>query len=65
MLKNILHQSYILGYGQWLAPRWLRKVLAGTELHRSWLIGYMGIYEEQGKRYGVCDRQWLANRFAE
>jgi len=43
-----LHWSYIWGYSRWLAPRWLRKLLAGSELHRSWLSEYLGVYEKKG-----------------
>lgn len=62
MLNKILHWSYILGYSRWLAPRWLRKLLAGSEFHRSWLSGYLGVFEQKGERLGVCDRQWFSYR---
>ena len=46
---------YLVGYGGTCPPRWLRRRLACTELHRAWLAGFMGIYTDSRPR-GVCDR---------
>lgn len=32
-----------LGYQQFVVPRWLRKFLAKTKLHRSWFSGFTGL----------------------
>ena len=40
---QILHHIYLEGWGGRYPPRWLRRVLAKTELHRAWLTGRFGI----------------------
>lgn len=62
MWATILSQLYLLGYKQWMAPRAVRRLMAGTIVHRAWLAGNMGLYESEGEKYGVCDRQWYTNR---
>lgn len=54
----------MLGYNQWIAPRWLRKLVVGTEFHRSWLAGNIGVFTdiEDNQRKSVCDRLWYTNR---
>lgn len=33
-------------------PRWLRRLAARSELHRAWLCGFNGCFEQHGVRYG-------------
>jgi|694.fasta_scaffold00383_17 hypothetical protein len=53
---------YLAGYSGVCLPRWMRSILAGSEWHRAWLAGYMGLYEEGDKRVGVCDREGYCYR---
>lgn len=55
MSKRILLWAYLKGYQQHLWPRWLRRLIVGTELHRAWLSGHMGVFEPGGS---VCAREW-------
>ena len=57
--KRILLWAYLEGYQQHLWPRWLRRLIVGTELHRAWLSGHMGVFEPDG---GVCSREWYTRR---
>ena len=55
-LQALYHHTYLEGYsGRW-CPRWLRRWFAGTELHRAWLTGFLGIYTQGERRHGVIDR---------
>lgn len=68
MKRNILMKLYLYGYGQGILPRWVRRLIARSEFHRSWLSGQMGMFKEQDSWSGkwrsssVCDRQWHAYR---
>jgi hypothetical protein len=67
MKAQILHNLYMKGYKGVLYPRWVRRLMARTELHRAWLSGYMGIFCEQDqrkewRRTSVCDRATFAYR---
>lgn len=46
MLNDILHYVYLKGYVGYQYPRCIRKIVGGSKLHRAWLSGYMGIFEE-------------------
>lgn len=63
-MKAFYLRTYLVGYAQLLAPRWLRALLAGTTTHRAWLAGYTGIYQEGACELwkGVMDRSWYAYR---
>lgn len=52
MKRVLLLRIYLHGYGGGCLPRWLRRRIGGTELHRAWLLGHMGFFEEAGVRYG-------------
>lgn len=52
-MNSIYHRLYIYGYRGNDAPRLIRKVLARSELHRSWFSGRMGVFEVEGLRYSV------------
>ena len=49
----ILHQAYMLGYAGQGVPRQLRRLLAGSLIHRAWLLGRGGYFEENGVSYGT------------
>lgn len=36
-------------------PRSLRKLLARSEIHNAWLLGYMGFFEQDGIRFGPAN----------
>ncbi|HCV03891.1 MAG TPA: hypothetical protein DG048_14685 [Pseudoalteromonas sp.] len=62
MINWLLLESYLLGYRQWIAPRWLRRLFAMTGIHRAWLTGNLGVFISEGKKLGVCERDWYTNR---
>jgi hypothetical protein len=62
IFKGLYHRIYLLGYKQWLAPRWLRRTLCKTQVHRFWLAGNIGSFRENDEKYGICDRLWHTNR---
>lgn len=51
-MDRIYHRIYLAGYGGWQMPRRLRKLIAGTEAHRAWLLGFTGCFEQGGIQYG-------------
>ncbi|HQU67310.1 MAG: hypothetical protein KDA53_17875 [Hyphomonas sp.] len=55
MKITLLHRIYLAGYSGWVMPRWLRAVLAGSEVHRAWLLGSKGIFVEQRVRHGPAN----------
>lgn len=58
MLKRFLLSIYLQGYQGRLFPRWIRRVFAGTEIHRAWLSGFLGLFREgeSDRLSSVCDR---------
>ena len=56
------HRLYLWGYRGCVLPRLARRLIAGSSLHRGWLAGHMGVYEEGGVRYGVLDRGYYCYR---
>lgn len=55
MRNALMHRIYLTGYAGRQAPRWLRRALARTELHRAWLSGIDGRFEEAGVSYGPAN----------
>ncbi len=55
---------YLLGYKGVLLPRFVRRLFARSTLHDAWLLGYMGVYEECGRRVGALERSWHSCRNA-
>lgn len=53
MKSNLLHQIYLAGYSGKIMPRWLRKMLAGSDLHRAWFLGFNGYFQENSVSYGL------------
>lgn len=43
---DLAHKFYLIGYEGRTLPRLLRKILIKTELHRAWLAGKHGIFDE-------------------
>lgn len=54
-MKDIYLRIYLAGYKGKKMPRTLRKIIAGSELHRAWLMGYLGFFEEDGVKYGPAN----------
>ncbi len=46
---NLEFRFYLAGYKGVCLPRWLRRIMAGNRMHRAWLEGYMGSFEEDGR----------------
>lgn len=55
-MRSIYHRVYLTGYSGAVMPRRLRRLIAGSELHRAWLIGYMGFFRENGIAYGPAHK---------
>lgn len=53
---SFAHRFYLHGYHGHLLPRLVRKLIARTMFHRSWLAGHMGVFEQDGVRLGVANR---------
>jgi hypothetical protein len=45
-------RAYLRGYAKQPAPRWLRCLVARTEIHRAWLSDWLGSFEQDGVSYG-------------
>ncbi|MBA1280435.1 hypothetical protein [Stutzerimonas stutzeri] len=57
---------HLAGYSGLLLPRALRRLIAGSQMHRAWLQGDMGVHVEdldgEWVFFGVCDRDWMQYR---
>jgi len=51
-MNGIYHRVYLAAISGWIMPARLRKLVARSELHRAWLLGYMGFFHEAGIAYG-------------
>ena len=51
-MTSICHGAYLHGYARKPVPRWLRRFIARSEIHRSWLAGWLGFFEQDGVAYG-------------
>ena len=51
-MTSIYLRAYLAGLAGQVMPSRLRKVLAGSELHRAWLVGFLGFFEQDGVAYG-------------
>lgn len=49
---SLLQSAYLSGYRGSVWPRFLRRMIAGTCLHRAWLLGHLGFFSEGGIAYG-------------
>ena len=61
-MNALYHRIYLCGNDGKIMPRWLRKILAGSEFHRAWMLGFKGFFVESGVRYGPAN-PYGANRF--
>ena len=52
---EILMVSYLRGHGGSEMSRFTRRLIARSELHRAWLLGSLGYFEEGGVTYGPCN----------
>lgn len=52
MMQAIYLRMYLSGYSGRMLPVWLRRMVAGSELHRAWLSGRLGVFEQDGVRFG-------------
>ena len=64
MMDVLLHRAYLCGYAGYALPRWARRALARTGLHRAWLLGSHGCFEEAGARYGPTNPYGIRNQRA-
>lgn len=61
----VLHRVYLFAYDGWEAPRWLRRRMARSALHRAWHCGFHGWFEEAGAKYGPANPYPPADQKAE
>lgn len=54
MTNAVRHRVYLWGYTGHTLPRWARRVVAGTDLHRAWFLGFHGFFEQDGTSYGLA-----------
>lgn len=52
MKGTFLLRVYLIGHSGRILPRRLRKLIARSEIHRAWLLGYMGFFEQGGVSFG-------------
>ena len=52
---NLYLRVYLAGYSGRVLPRWLRRLVARSALHRAWLSGFTGYFEQDGVRYGPAN----------
>ena len=55
MMNAICFRAYLTGYSGRIMPRQVRRMIGGSELHRAWLLGHMGIFEQDGVRHGPAN----------
>ncbi|ATG38002.1 MAG: hypothetical protein HEP70_19955 [Rhodobiaceae bacterium] len=60
MMEAIYFRAYLSGYSGRVLPRRVRRLIAGSELHRAWLLGYMGFFEQDGIKFGPANPYGLA-----
>lgn len=54
-MTPIYLRVYLAGHAQQALPRRLRKAIAGSQLHRAWLVGFLGFFEQDGVAYGPAN----------
>lgn len=54
-MNRIYHSFYLAGYGGWIMPRLLPRLTARSEIHRAWLLGCLGFFEESGVRFSPAN----------
>jgi hypothetical protein len=54
-MKSLYLRIYLMGHAGRHMPRRLRRAIARSEVHRAWLCGYKGFFEQDGLRYGPAN----------
>ncbi len=54
-MSRIFFLIFIAGYSGWQMPRFLRRMIARSELHRAWFLGATGFFEQDGTRFGLAN----------
>jgi len=54
-MTRIYHRIYLAGYSGWHIPRFARRMIAGSEFHRAWFLGFTGHFIEDDIRYGLAN----------
>ncbi len=54
-LMNLYQRVYLAGYSGRAVPRWLCRLAACGALHRAWVSGFTGCFEQDGVRYGPAN----------
>jgi hypothetical protein len=57
--SRFLHRVYLWGYGGGRMPRMLRRMIAGSLIHRAWLLGWDGFFVEGDIQYGPANAYGL------
>lgn len=52
---HILQHAYMSGYAGRLLPRPVRRLIAGSAIHRAWFLGHTGHFSESDTRYGLAN----------
>ena len=52
---NLYLRIYLARQSGRVMPRWLRRLAARSALHRDWLSGFTGCFEQDGVRYGPAN----------
>jgi hypothetical protein len=54
-MKILYHRIYLAGHRRWVMPRWLRRFIARSNIHRAWFLGFNGYFEEGGISYSLSN----------
>ena len=57
MRNAVLHWIYLKGYSGFKFPASFRRMIAGSEIHRAWFLGFTGHFAENGVRYGLANQR--------
>lgn len=55
MKKALFQMIYIQGHMGGTYPRFIRRLFAGTEMHRAWVLGSKGFFVQDGISYGPAN----------
>ena len=54
-MRVIHHRAHLAGYGGWTMPRFLRKAILGSQIHRAWFLGHgFGHFCQDGTAFGLA-----------
>jgi len=54
-MNCIAYRFYLAGYSGWTLARPIRRLIARSQWHRAWFLGYSGYFGEGGNRYGLSN----------